>query len=197
MRCLQAILALVVGSALTGSAYAAGDVETGKLRAQTCMGCHGAPGLRNAYPGFRIPKLGGQHHHYIASALKAYQAGERPHPTMVAQASTLTDEDIENIAAYFSSLAEPQSNDKVSNEKATQCNACHGADGVAPVDTNAPILAGQYYDYLERALLDYRSGERTNAVMSGFATGLSDDDIEELSKFYYKQEGLAAPDISE
>ena len=97
-----AALFIVIG--LTQTIMAAGDVEQGRLKAQTCMGCHGAPGMRNAYPGYRVPKLGGQHADYIVAALTAYKKEQRSHPTMQAQAADLTDEDMANIAAYFSSL---------------------------------------------------------------------------------------------
>ena len=60
--------------------------------------------MRNAYPGYRVPKLGGQHADYIVAALQAYKKEQRSHPTMRAQAADLTDEDMANIAAYFSSL---------------------------------------------------------------------------------------------
>ncbi|MDH3282790.1 MAG: cytochrome c [Gammaproteobacteria bacterium] len=91
-------------SGLPSAALAAGDAEQGRLRAQTCMGCHGAPGMRNAYPGYRVPKLGGQHTQYLMDALNAYQQRLRSHPTMQAQAADLSDEDIANLAAYFSQL---------------------------------------------------------------------------------------------
>jgi cytochrome c553 len=83
---------------------AAGDVENGRLQAQTCMGCHGAPGMRNAYPGYRVPKLGGQHPDYLVAALKAYKNQLRSHPTMQAQAADLSEEVMADIAAYFASL---------------------------------------------------------------------------------------------
>ncbi len=86
-------------------ASADGDPESGRLKAATCMGCHGAPGIRNAYPGYRVPKLGGQHAQYLADALKAYRAELRSHPTMRAQAASLSDSDIADIAAYFASLS--------------------------------------------------------------------------------------------
>ncbi len=104
---MKTILPSAVFLALFGvgpAALAAGDAEQGRLRAQTCMGCHGAPGMRNAYPGYRVPKLGGQHAQYLADALKAYRQRTRAHPTMQAQAADLSDEDIANIAAYFSAL---------------------------------------------------------------------------------------------
>ena len=65
------------------------------------MGCHGIPGYTNAYPTYPVPKLAGQNAAYIVSALKAYKAGRRNHQTMQAQASTLSEKDMEDIAAYF------------------------------------------------------------------------------------------------
>lgn len=87
----------------TGAASAQGDIEAGRAKAYTCLGCHAVEGYRNAYPSYRVPKLGGQHPEYIASALKAYQSGDRQHTTMQALASTLSDQDIQDIAAYFAS----------------------------------------------------------------------------------------------
>lgn len=91
--------ALVFASA--ASAHAAGDVEAGRIKANTCMGCHGIPNYNNAYPTYRVPRIGGQHPEYIATALKEYRAGKRAHPTMHAQATALTDQDIDDIAAYL------------------------------------------------------------------------------------------------
>jgi len=203
MRPLLHVLAVIVCLFLGSPVQAAGDVETGKLRAQTCMGCHGAPGMRNAYPGYRVPKLGGQHDFYIVSALKAYKQEMRDHPTMQAQASTLTEQDMENIAAYFQSLGDPASvsNNVSDNNPAQQCAACHNADGISPSDPNAaqgaPILAGQYPDYIVRSLLDYKSGARQNAVMNGMAAGLTRAQMEEIADFYAAQQGLAAPHIAD
>ena len=74
-------------------------------------------------------------------------------------------------------------------EKSATCSACHGADGNSATKMY-PRLAGQYKNYLIHALNSYRSGDRKNAIMSGFATGLSDQDIIDLSTFYSKQKGL-------
>ena len=82
----------------------AGNVEAGEVKAYTCTGCHGIPAYNNVYPTYHVPKIGGQNEAYIVAALKAYRSGERQHPTMQAQAGTLTDEDIADIAAYFVSL---------------------------------------------------------------------------------------------
>jgi cytochrome c553 len=97
VRCAAAALAL----AATPAALAAGDAEAGRLKANTCMGCHGIPGYTNAYPTYRVPKLGGQSAEYLSAALKAYKTGERPHKTMQAQAVSLSDQDIADIAAYL------------------------------------------------------------------------------------------------
>ena len=90
MRFLSSLTVLFALSLTNIPAFAAGDIEAGKDSAATCMGCHGAPGIRNAYPVFRVPKLGGQQEQYLVVALKAYQSGERSHPTMQAQAGSLT-----------------------------------------------------------------------------------------------------------
>ena len=67
-----------------------------------------------------------------------------------------------------------------------RCAACHGVDGNS-VDANNPRLAGQWRDYLAKALRDYKSGARNNGIMSGFAKGLSDKDIENLAAYYAAQ----------
>ena len=73
-------------------------------------------------------------------------------------------------------------------EKAAQvCAACHGADGNKPSDPTQPILAGQYYDYLVRALTDYKIGKRNNPIMKGFAGQLSKQDIEDLAAWFSSQ----------
>ena len=85
-------------------ALAEGDPAAGETKGQTCMGCHGIKGYNNVYPTFHVPKLVGQHPEYILAALKAYRSGERPHPTMTAQATSMTDQDMEDIAAWLGSL---------------------------------------------------------------------------------------------
>ncbi|MDF3011128.1 MAG: hypothetical protein K0S03_1924 [Burkholderiales bacterium] len=67
------------------------------------------------------------------------------------------------------------------------CVACHGADGAKPSTPDQPILAGQHYDYLVRALTDYKTGARTNPIMKGFATTLSRQDIENLAAWFASQ----------
>lgn len=99
---LGAIVALAAASAFTTHfAWAEGGTEVGMEKANTCMGCHGIPGYNNAYPSFRVPKLGGQSSKYIEAALKAYRSGERPHATMHAQAADMSDQDIADVASYL------------------------------------------------------------------------------------------------
>lgn len=84
-----------------------GDPDAGRQKAFTCMGCHAAQGMRNAYPPYPVPKLGGQNAQYLVEALKGYQSGQRRHPTMHANAATMSQQDMEDIAAYFSGLNKP------------------------------------------------------------------------------------------
>ena len=78
-------------------------------------------------------------------------------------------------------------------QKAAACASCHGETGIS-ISPQYPNLAGQYEDYLAQALSDYRDGDRDNAIMKGFATGLSDEDIDDLAAFFASQEGLFTPD---
>lgn len=87
-------------------AAAAGDVEQGKVKAYTCTGCHGIPGYKNVYPTYHVPKIGGQNYEYLVAALRAYREGLRDHKTMDLQAESLSDQDIEDISAYFASLGD-------------------------------------------------------------------------------------------
>ena len=87
------------------TAMAQGDPERGKIIGFTCTGCHGTPFLNNTYPTYYVPRLGGQNEAYLVSSLKAYRSGERHHATMRAQANTLSDQDILDIAAYFASFS--------------------------------------------------------------------------------------------
>jgi len=67
------------------------------------------------------------------------------------------------------------------------CAACHGIDGATPTTPDYPKLAGQYPDYLSKALRDYKSGARKNAIMAGMAQGLTEKDIENISEYFYAQ----------
>jgi cytochrome c553 len=86
---------------------AKGDAAAGEVLSYTCTGCHGIVGQRNIYPHYHVPKIGGQTYDYLVIALKAYRDGSRAHPTMRAQGESLSDKDIEDIAAF---LAEQTAN---------------------------------------------------------------------------------------
>lgn len=93
---------VVAGLALASSAaMAAGNIEAGRAKAAMCMSCHGAQGI-SAVPSY--PNLAGQKEAYLAKALHEYKDGQRKDPTMKAMAAPLSDADINNLAAYFSSL---------------------------------------------------------------------------------------------
>lgn len=94
-------LAVAVWFAMPANAQE-GDPEAGRIKASTCMGCHGINDYKNVYPTYNVPKIGGQHADYIASALKAYKTGKRQHPTMQGQAESLSEQDIADIAAFLS-----------------------------------------------------------------------------------------------
>ena len=90
--------------ALAAPAQAAGDPKAGQLKTSMCAGCHGIPGWRTAYPSvYSVPLLGGQHADYLVAALKAYKSGERTHPSMSGIAASLSDQDMEDLAAYYAS----------------------------------------------------------------------------------------------
>ena len=187
-----AILAVAL-TIVAQPAVAEGDAEQGKKLGFTCLGCHGIDGYRNAYPSFRVPKLGGQKSEYVRMALNAYREGTRPHPTMQAQAGSLTDEDIENLVAWIASYGEAEhvaTAEQVAGVDAAQiCVTCHGVAGAA-VQPAPPILAGQHADYLEFALNQYKEGARSGNVMNAFAATLSDADIKLLASYYASQDGL-------
>jgi len=80
----------------------AGDAAAGSQKIQMCIGCHGIPGWRTAFPEvYKVPKLGGQHEAYIVKALQEYRSGARSHPSMRAIATSLSDKDIADLAAYY------------------------------------------------------------------------------------------------
>jgi len=82
-------------------AMAAGDAAAGGDKAYTCLGCHGIKHYVNTYPTYHVPRIAGQHEAYLISALQAYRSKTRSHPTMQANAALLSDQDIEDIAAWF------------------------------------------------------------------------------------------------
>jgi cytochrome c553 len=178
------------------SVSAAGDPERGAILADTCMGCHGISGYRNGYPSYRVPKLGGQHEDYLVIGLEGYKTQARGHPTMQAQAATLSEQDIRDVAAYFASQGGPEqgsartgSRVESGRKKAGACSACHGEAGISSTG-NWPSLAGQHEDYMREVMMQYKNQTRTDPVMQGQAQILTDEDIADLAAFYAAQRGL-------
>lgn len=101
------LAAALLALALPMSGHAAGDASAGRLKAYTCTGCHGIANYANAYPNYRVPRIAGQNYEYLVAALKSYNAGQRQHPTMNAQAESLSDQDIQDIAAYLAATTKP------------------------------------------------------------------------------------------
>lgn len=163
-----------------------GKAQDGAKKVAMCMGCHGIIGYQASFPEIhKVPKIAGQSATYIASALTAYKGGDRKHPTMRAIADSLSDQDIADLAAYYSTLglkegdappaalasATPEAVQAlITRDKDNNCTKCHGANFNTPNDGTVPKLAGQYADYLFVALKSYRIKNnphlgRSNAVM--------------------------------
>ena len=162
-------------------------------------------GYQASFPEvYRVPKLGGQSAAYIASSLKAYQTGERKHPTMRAIATSLTDQDINDIAAFYEKQATPaKAADTPSRQPDAQvtallnkaaCASCHGANFSKPIAPNYPKIAGQHADYLFVALKAYKTDNnpgvgRSNGVMAAIAKQFSNAELKVLAKYMASLEG--------
>jgi cytochrome c553 len=95
---------------LSGMVHAAGDPAAGQQKNTMCIGCHGIEGYRTSFPEvYKVPKLGGQHPEYLVKALQAYKTGLRNHPSMQGIAATLSDQDMEDLAAYYANSGENKS----------------------------------------------------------------------------------------
>ena len=175
-----------------------GNAERGEVIGETCKGCHGIPGYFNASPAYHVPKLGGQNADYLEVALQGYRRGTRGHATMQAQASSLSDQDIADVAAFFSTIEGEAETGRTTasaavidagRTKAATCVACHGPEGVAAAP-QWPNLAGQHETYLTEALGQYKSGSRVDLVMNPLMGPLDEDSIEELAAFFASQPHL-------
>ena len=89
------------------------------------------------------------------------------------------------LALFVAAGAQAGGNAERGKEKAAQvCGACHGPEGNKPSAPDQPVLAGQYPDYLVQALSDYKSGKRQNPIMKGFASALSEQDMEDVAAWF-------------
>ncbi len=211
-KLLLPFIAVLVVAAASGSASAQ-DAKAGEKKAAMCIGCHGIPAYQASFPEVhKVPMISGQSAKYIVAALAAYKKNDRKHPTMKAIAASLSDQDMADLAAFYSAQAKPgapaaaASAPTVSEQeliakldpkpspqvaeliKTGKCLTCHGANFNNPVDANTPKLAGQHPDYLYVALKAYQTANnplvgRANPAMGGMAVGLTHAQLKDLSRY--------------
>ncbi|WP_446830242.1 c-type cytochrome [Candidatus Foliamicus sp.] len=182
--------AFLLAAALSSQLAAEGDPERGRILADPCLGCHGIEGNMTTYPPYHVPRLGGQNANYIVKALQGYAGDDREHDGMHAQAADLSDQDLQDIAAYFANEATVVADTEVTPPEAgIYCVSCHGANGVS-ITTEFPHLAGQYADYMHETIRQYLDGERSDISMNAFLNLLTEEQLDELVQFYAEQPGL-------
>ena len=175
----------------------AGEAKAGQSKAEMCIGCHGIPGYQNSFPEVhKVPKISGPSDKYIVSALTAYKKGDRKHPTMRGIAGALSEQDMADLAAFYSTQVAKTASDapRAAGVAAAAliekgaCASCHGANFSKPIDPSYPKLAGQHADYLYVALKAYTvEGNaiigRNNAIMGGIAKQYSHIEMREIAKY--------------
>lgn len=187
-------LALVLAM---GQYSIAADIEAGKQKSQTCAACHAADG-NSANPTW--PKLAGQHVQYTVKQLQDFKDGSRENAQMAPLVSSLSEEDMRDIAAYYAAqegrigAADPEyleEGGKIyrfgnAESGVPGCMACHGPNGMGNPAARYPKLNGQHADYTAAQLRAFRSGERSNdngRVMRLIAEKMKDAEIEAVSEY--------------
>lgn len=183
-----------------------GNAENGKNLAESCKACHGLRGegtaaeTRDGEVTPAIPALAGQTANYMLKQLRDYYNGDRENDIMTGIAKGLSEQDVADLAAWFSSLSLPTQPIKMEDVSAAEslvksgdgkrilppCFVCHGSDGQGE-KIDIPSLAGQQAEYFERTLMQYRSGERHNDIYSRMrliARQLKEAEIKILAKYY-------------
>ncbi len=178
-----------------------GNAASGQAKASMCVGCHGIGAYMASFPEVhKVPKISGQNAKYLAAALAAYKSGERKHPSMRGIAGSLSDQDMADLAAFYSAsgVVDGQVIAEVPNKKPTPaveallnkagCAGCHGANYAKPIDPAYPKLAGQYSDYLYVALKSYKTEKnqyigRSHPVMSAFAKQYSNSELRLMANY--------------
>ena len=103
MKKISALLVLAGCASLASAADLVGNAQNAKAKIEMCIGCHGIPGYKASFPeAFQVPMIGGQSAKFIEGALKAYRKGDRKHPSMKGIAASLSDQDIADVAAFYS-----------------------------------------------------------------------------------------------
>ena len=185
-----------------------GDVKAGETKNAMCSGCHAIKGYQASFPEVhKVPMISGQSAKYIVSSLNAYKKGERKHPTMRGIAEALSDQDMADLAAYYSisgvitgaaPLAEKPSKEASPQVQAllakANCASCHGANFSKPIDPSYPKLGGQHADYLLVALKSYKVDKnakvgRGNAIMAGMAKQYTNAELKVLANYLSSLDG--------
>ncbi|MEO6321353.1 MAG: c-type cytochrome [Polaromonas sp.] len=203
------IFALVVSS-VTAASLAQdikGDAKAGETKNAMCIGCHGIKGYQSSFPEvYKVPMISGQSAAYIGAALHAYKKGDRKHPTMRNIADTLTDQDIADLAAYYSThgvVAGAELPAKPAKEPSVEvqallnkanCASCHGANFSKPIDPSYPKIAGQHADYLFVALKAYKTDKnakvgRAHPIMGGMAKQYTNAELKAMSNYLSSVQG--------
>jgi len=188
-------LIFVLLISIIANTYAAGDPAAGKEKSATCQGCHGTDG--NSYaPNF--PNLASQNATYLAKQIHNFQSGKRKNETMNAMAAGLSQQDINDITAYFSQqkIIPDTASTSAAGKKLYEggnhyyhtpaCASCHGPNGVGNGPGAIPALAGQKAEYVKKALHDFKSGARSNdrnAMMRNIASTMTDKEIDAVADY--------------
>ena len=208
IKLIPAVFALAVSFVTTVSQAQdiKGDAKAGQGINAMCIGCHGIKGYQASFPEvYKVPMISGQNAKYIVSALNAYKKGERKHPTMRGVAESLTDQNMADLAAYYSGhgVVEGQSAPKEAKAPSAEvaallgkanCASCHGANFSTPIDPSYPKIGGQHADYLFVALKSYKNNEnakvgRSNAIMAGMAKQYSNAELKQLAAYLSSVQG--------
>lgn len=200
MKTLLSLLAALFAVASVQAQGSKGDVKAVDGKVAMCIGCHGIPGYQSSFPEiYKVPKISGQNAPFIAAALTAYRKGERKHPTMRGVAESLTDQDIADIAAFYSKhgddvpnppeapAAQPSPQVAALLQKGA-CASCHGANFNKPIDASYPKVAGQHADYLFHALKAYRTEGnpnlgRANAIMAAQVKQFTPRELKAMAEY--------------
>jgi len=183
-----------------------GDAQAGEKKIAMCIGCHGIIGYQASFPVvYKVPKISGQTASYIVAALTAYKKGERRNPTMRGIATTLSDQDMADVAAYYQqhghndnstlpAQVSPGSDEVNALVQKGACTSCHGPNLSAPIGGAYPKIAGQHQDYVLVALRSYQAPPqsvwgRNNAIMGGVAKQFTSDELKMLAKYVSEQQG--------
>jgi cytochrome c553 len=161
-----------------------GDAAAGEPLTAVCGGCHGSRGVSN---DAATPSLAGQDAQYLVKSIRAYRS-TRKHEIMRRASAAISDQDVQNIAAFYSiQKSKPAENGQsLVQDLIAKCNRCHGSDSENPAMV-VPKLGGQDKEYLVMALREYRDDRRESSLMHKMSLPYSDSVIESLASFYANQ----------